>query len=427
MTKQIIQAGVGKAAIALPDDLFPIQGFHDAHDPLHARALLWGADLQQLLISLELTSLKAYEIEHLKEVAAQQTGIAQHAIWISVTHTFNAPHTRSLTALAHAEEQIRQKNKLLWDCIEQEVMQAVALAMLSKEEATVSYASTACRVNVNRDVETASGWWLGRNEKGYSDHEIPVVMISNRQNQLIAVLFSYDVQSSVMDGCMIEHHQRVTSDLSGRACSFLEEQLPGSIAMFLIGAAGDQAPIFQAVQTELKETGERITIDHQETGFQLVECLGTRLGSAVLQAVSTKGTGLQSNSLYLRTATISLPGQCMPDRTALYPTRSYHYQVDHDQETQIEILHIGDVAIVGLQPEIASHMASKIKQQSPFALTMVATMINGGAKYMAEKESYDRMTYEAMNSAFAKGSGELLCDAVLKLLIEEYQGREKDI
>jgi hypothetical protein len=38
--------------------------------------------------------------------------------------------------------------------------------------------------------------------------------------------------------------------------------------------------------------------------------------------------------------------------------------------------------------------------------TLVMTMVNGASKYMADKESYDNMTYESMNSPFGKGSAD---------------------
>jgi hypothetical protein len=43
-------------------------------------------------------------------------------------------------------------------------------------------------------------------------------------------------------------------------------------------------------------------------------------------------------------------------------------------------------------------------------------MVNGAAKYMAEVSAYDRITYEAMNSPFARGSAEALVDNVVALL-----------
>ena len=56
------------------------------------------------------------------------------------------------------------------------------------------------------------------------------------------------------------------------------------------------------------------------------------------------------------------------------------------------------------------------RKLSPFNQTMVMTMVNGGAKYMADSSAYERFTYEAMNSPFARGSAELLCEKAVELL-----------
>jgi len=44
------------------------------------------------------------------------------------------------------------------------------------------------------------------------------------------------------------------------------------------------------------------------------------------------------------------------------------------------------------------------------------TMVNGAAKYMADAESYDKFTYEARNSGFAKGSAEIVAEKMVSML-----------
>jgi neutral ceramidase len=43
-------------------------------------------------------------------------------------------------------------------------------------------------------------------------------------------------------------------------------------------------------------------------------------------------------------------------------------------------------------------------------------MVNGAAKYMPDASAYDKITYEAMNSSYARGSAETLAAAILKAL-----------
>lgn len=48
-------------------------------------------------------------------------------------------------------------------------------------------------------------------------------------------------------------------------------------------------------------------------------------------------------------------------------------------------------------------------------------MVNGGAKYMAERDAYDNSKYEAMNSPFGNRAAEILLRKALGLL-EEMKG-----
>ena len=55
-------------------------------------------------------------------------------------------------------------------------------------------------MNVNRDIETPAGWWLGSNPRGFADHTMPVLAIRDAGGEYVAVLATADVQSSVLDG-----------------------------------------------------------------------------------------------------------------------------------------------------------------------------------------------------------------------------------
>ena len=53
---------------------------------------------------------------------------------------------------------------------------------------------------------------------------------------------------------------------------------------------------------------------------------------------------------------------------------------------------LGNVALVGVRPELSCQTGLNIKEQSPFPETMVLTMVNGGTKYMPDRGTYDRIT-----------------------------------
>lgn len=46
----------------------------------------------------------------------------------------------------------------------------------------------------------------------------------------------------------------------------------------------------------------------------------------------------------------------------------------------------------------------------------VVTMVNGRAKCMPDEESYELITFESMNSLYAKGSAEIVSSRILGIL-----------
>ena len=90
-------------------------------------------------------------------------------------------------------------------------------------------------MNVNRDIETPAGWWLGSNPRGFADHTMPVLAIRDAGGEYVAVLATADVQSSVLDGSRDSEGRRMASgDLFGFAAMSLEREL-GGVALLLPG------------------------------------------------------------------------------------------------------------------------------------------------------------------------------------------------
>ena len=67
-----------------------------------------------------------------------------------------------------------------------------------------------------------------------------------------------------------------------------------------------------------------------------------------------------------------------------------------------------------MKPELNCVTAQAICGGDPHV--RVVTLWNGGAKYMADADSYDRITYESQNSPFGRGAAELLTQVARELL-----------
>jgi hypothetical protein len=275
-----------------------------------------------------------------------------------------------------------------------------------------------CDVNVNRDIPTLEGWWLGSNDTGPSDKTVAVLRFDTLQGQPIALLFTYGVQPSVMDGAQISAGGRlVSSDMTGVACRFLEKEYDDSItALFCLGAAADQAPALKARYSYVDRAGRYCVEDIHEQGFIIAELLGKRLGLVGLRIAETIKCQAKDVAIYNEQHRIKFPGQLLPDTQLIRPQTQYAFTQTEEREEPVEIVRMGEVALIGVRPELSCLTAVNLKQHSPFHHTLLLTMINGASKYMPESEAYERITYEAMNSPFAQGSAERLSEKVLAIL-----------
>ena len=386
-------AGAGKCTIDL-NGVLPFDGFDVMRDPLHIRALvLENPDGSRCcLLSVDATSMR--DDASLRAAAAEAVRCAPEEVWVTVTHTFSVPHVRTPEHLANDEK--RARNVLLAERLSAAVHSACAAAMGDLAPVRFETARGCCSINANRDVETPEGWWLGIDPNGFSDHSVRALRIlSNDQPQrTIATLYTVDVQSSVVQGLRDENGSvLVSADLAGETSRLLEERL-GGVAIFLVGAAGDQTP-------RVKGAGALP---------QLGRNLAHEVENALVDAVPLEAGGVQ-----LERMTVSCPAQRRAEFASLAPTRSYEFAPEGSIETTLSVARLGSLTVVGIEPEVDSAFGAELRSAGEGSLE-VLTMVNGAQKYLPCAESYDRITYEAMNSSFARGASNVLAKAILGLL-----------
>ena len=412
-----LRAGAGRALIDLPAAFFPSEEFTAVHDALHARVLLLEAGPRLAILSLELTSTPTEQVTALQQVVGEATGTLPQNVLVCVTHTFSAPHFQPPHTLKTGKEQ--QKDRWLVQAVTAAARGAAAQAAASLQEARFGCASGRCDVNVNRDIPTAAGWWLGSNESGPSDKTVTVLRFESLQGEPIALLFNYAVQPSVMDGSRTSSGGRlVTADMAGAAARFLEAEAgEAATAIFCLGAAGDQAPALKARRQTIDRHGNLGVQDVQEGGFVIAELLGQRLGIATMHIAQSAQPQACAALLSIDHFTVACPGQALTlDIHSLRPTHHFTFVPTEDRAEPVAIVCLGGVALVAVRPELYCTTAETIKARSPFPVTLVMTMVNGAAKYMPEQSAYDRITYAAMNSPFGRGAAELLCEKVVARL-----------
>ena len=390
-----MKAGAGKAHINL-DGVLPFDGFDVELDSLWVRTVLVEAENRCCIVSVEATSLRADVVEPLRSLVAREVICAPELVWLTVTHTFSSPHVRTPEHLANDDE--REKNALLRARLEKAAREAVRQALETLSESTLSVGRSTTTCNVNRDVETPAGWWLGHNPYGYSDKSLQSICLRRIDTgEPIALLFTADVQSSVLDKSRDAQGNKVVSgDLAGRASTTVEKNLPGCVALFLTGAAADQAPVRQAVTAHVNVAGN-VTQRDQGNGRELLDMLGERFAAELLDTL-THATPVSCDTVGGGIRAVRLSGQRRGDFHSLRPQRSYAYVPAADEEVHVNVLRWGNVVLVGTEPELSSSFGTKVRALAPHVV--LTTLVNGAKKYLPSSNAYDRITYEAMNSSF---------------------------
>jgi hypothetical protein len=398
-----LRAGAGRACIAIPAAALPFEGFHAVHDPLSARVLvLDDGPTRVALAVVDQTSVFEDQLARLLALLHEATGAPVAHCLVVASHTFCAPHVYPPGRLGPVEE---KRNGLISGAVDDAVRRAATDALASLRPARLGVGSGVCRVNVNRDVPTPEGWWLGADDGGPSDHTVAVLRIDDARGRPLALLLNYAVQSSVMQLPVDPGHAReISADLAGAACREIEEAYGDeAVALFLPGAAGDQAPYL----TTADPVAARV----------LLAALGARLAQQALRAAEGITAAELAGPLSVTGERVRVRAQTPPPGLhALRPTRGYDYRPDGETDALVTLLRIGDLTIAGLQAELGAGTGLAVKSASPAQVTWIATMVNGGAKYMADRDSYDRCTYEAMNSRYARGTAEAVAARLEALL-----------
>jgi hypothetical protein len=422
MEREGLLAGAGKAAVAITEDCLPMDGFTRCHDDLHIRVLLIEAGMRAGIMSVDLTSIGESDIEAYQKILRDYGGVRAEHAWVCATqHTFSAPHIMPLPLPGQKDEpfpgaQPRSAEELariakIAEAFRNAAIEATRQAADRMQSARIGVGTGSCGINCNRDVQTEEGWWLGTDADGLSDKTVTVLRFARADGGTMALLYHYAIQPSVMDSSVADDGGRhICADLTGRASRYVEEAYgDGIVAMFCIGAAADQAPILKAVGKADMADGTSRDTDIGAAGFVLMEQLGNHLGAAVLRIAKHTACGAFNGRIACTKTVFSCPAQKIErNLKRLRPHKDYAYEPDGEREAAVEALALGEVALVGTQAELTCQTGKEIREASPFAHTLVLTMVNGGAKYMADRAAYEKITYEAMNSFFACGSAEKL-------------------
>jgi hypothetical protein len=309
------------------------------------------------------------------------------------------------------------------------IVEAARLAQQKLVPARVGYGTGESYINVNRQItDPKTGkWWEGPNREGPSDKTVAVLKFESLSGEPLAVYYNYAVH-----GVIAGQLDQISGDIPGASSHYIEDALGGSaVAVWSTGASGDQNPVYFQQTYDLREI--RIK-DYAKRGIDISNAMPpggqgldrndaavARLMNQQRQMVSSMGQFLGEEVLYVmrnieRTDTeVRVSGsqktiQC-PGRERTNDGRAGSegtYKEAGPVEIRLGLLQVGDVMIGAVNAEVFSPIAQRLKRESPFKATMMATLTNGSARsgYIPDDASYGKYTFEVLSSRLQPGCAE---------------------
>jgi len=324
----------------------------------------------------------------------------------------------------------------------QRIVESVRLAKQRLAPARVGYGTGVSFINVNRQiVDPKTGrWWEGPNYDGPSDKTVAVLKFETVAGEPIAVYYNYAVHA-VIAGQL----DQVSGDIPGAASRYVEESFDDKIvAVWSSGAAGDQNPIYFQQTYDLREirTKEYATrgvdisnamppggegLDRKNPSVarlmnqqrQMVSSMGQFLGEEVLHVMRGIERMDTAASVHGSFTTISCPGRERTNqgRAGFEGT----YKDGPPVDIRLGLLRLGNVMIGAVNAEVFNPIAARLKRESPFAGTMMATLTNGSARsgYIPDDASFGKYTFEVVSSRLQPGCAEsAIVNGILDLIAD---------
>jgi hypothetical protein len=239
---------------------------------------------------------------------------------------------------------------------------------------------------------------------------------------MVATLFNHTVHNigSLTQGA-------ISPGFSGLAAQELERR-HGGVAVFLPGAFGSTH------NTSPFGTRERdLGVSTEECVHRIVGAVEQGLGRA--EPVSTPSLAVLKRPFTYRLRSFdeekeeaavrywaytyepesNMPGIFRDMRAAMAPVQG------QERQTWLQLIRLGDVALVGVPGEIFAALGMEIRRRSPFRNTYVVGLANDTLGYIGDRDSYELGGYQLWaggHSVSEPGTGETLVEEALGMLRE---------
>jgi hypothetical protein len=267
---------------------------------------------------------------------------------------------------------------------------------------------------------------------------VAVIKFESLSGEPIAVYYNYAMHA-VITGTL----DLVSGDIPGASSRYIEKAFDDKVvALWSEGAAGDQNPIYFQQTYDLRairikdyaSRGQDISNSMPPGGVgldrsnpevtklmdeqkEMITSMGQMLGEEVLHVMREAKNSESDGRILGKAVTISCPGrERTNEERGGYPGT---YKDDPPVQIGLGLLMIDDIAIGTVNGEVYNLIAQRLKKESPYAKTMMATLTNGMANsgYIPDDASFGHNTFEVLSSRLQPGCAETeIVDGIISMM-----------
>jgi len=370
-------------------------------DELYAKALVLDDGQNKIaIVSADLLWVPLEITAEVRGIVKQKIGVPESNVLICATHTHFGPKVEKIrkdwpdTPASKVDKAYVQK---LTKRIAESILTAakntrpVKLGVVKGEISEIVYN----RRTKKPDGSVAMTFRLPPADPnlvfGPIDPEVAILRVEDTDSSIVGTIVNYACHP-VCGATDNEEFYSISADYPGYTARVVE-QMEGGICLFALGTAGDMNPV--------RIRGE----NHRSR-------IGKALGGEVLRRLQFVSTSGDIALKALKKPVI------LPIKKDLPPERIT--DVNKPEEilaTEIQVLRIADIYILGLPGEILVEVGLEIKKKAGLENLFIVTLSNDTIGYVCHSQAYDEGGYEpGWGTNLAKGAGEIMIKEALELI-----------
>ena len=219
------------------------------------------------------------------------------------------------------------------------------------------------------------------------DPELWVLRVEDANDNIVGSIVNYACHAV----CIYPHlPTSISADFPGDATDSVE-RVEGGVCLFALGTAGDIVPCRRGLEGR-RRTGKAVGAEALRR----------------LQFVPTSG----ETSLKAVRKEIKFPKKKPAKDKAKQPAKQTEYVA-----TEIQVLRIGEIYILGLPGEVLVEIGLEIKKRAGIEKLLIVSLANDAIGYVCHAAAYDEGGYESgPGTQLAKNAGEIMVTEALNLI-----------